>query len=218
MGPIRGRKLHPFLVAACVSGLLILVSIGCWGGNQTGDTQGGAAVAQVHDGPLAVRPVLLSQQPTPESPFACTSNPSGEEVVRGPSVKTNLRQARLVRTPKGVCVIFEFPGGASRYGTPPDDATLRLTFYRHGNTSAKPDAITSGKPTRSVAITAYNDYSVPPGEYLLSTSIPENGSSVGGVKLGRLGVGGRKVSLLVTDPKMPEWVLDRDTTWQAAIV
>jgi hypothetical protein len=114
-------------------------------------------------------------------------------------------------------MVLTFPHRSSYYGAPPT-GTLRLTFYRHGDTAAPPELITSGQPHRSVAITLYNDTNQAPGTYLLSTSIPESGNSVGGVTLGRLGVGPRVVSLLVTEPKMPDWVLDRDTVWRAQIV
>lgn len=165
-----------------------------------------------------MRPILLAQEPQAEQPFSCTSDPQGEEVARGPSAKTNLKQVRVVRSSQGICAVFTFPKDTTGSGAPPS-GSLRLTFYRDGDTSAPAENITAGKPQRSVEITLYNDPTYqPPGDYMLSTSIPENGNSVGHVTLGRLGVGARVVSVLVAKPKMPAWVFDKDTVWRGQIV
>lgn len=190
---------------------LILASSGCWGG---GDDSS-ASTPRVHDGPLSVRPLLLASEPTAEPSFACTANRKGEEVVDGPSIKTNLDEARVVRTTHGICVVFEFPNVGPRPGLPPPGVLL-LTFFRHGDESTSAEGSTS-LDQRSVQIKAYNDPTYQqPGEYLLSNSAgPDAADSV---TLGRLGIGSRTVSVLVTKPKFPDWVLDKDTTWRAQIL
>jgi hypothetical protein len=207
---------------ACMGALLLAVAApGCFGGGESegrnGDRSSAEPAAQVKDGRITVRPVLLAQQPQPEKPFNCTADGKGEEVVLGPSLKTNLREVHVVRTDKGVCAVLTFPRQASYYDAPPT-GTLLITFFRHGDTNPPQELLTSGEPKHSVSIKLYNDTQQSPGTYLLSTTIPENGSNVGSVSAGRLGVGPRVVSVLVTEPKMPTWVLDADTTWRAQIL
>jgi hypothetical protein len=206
------RLVTQICALAALSGLLLG---GCGGSEEPADERQEAATNQrTENVSLAVRPIVLAQEVSPGPVFSCTSDPQVEETVRGPSAKTNLADARLVRSRHGICAVLTLPKNPS---TP--SRTLRITFYRHGDTSAPPESLTSGEPKRSVDITIYSDYSTQArGVYLLSTSIPENGSSPSGVKAGRFGARGRVFSILVSDPRMPDWVFEESTVWRAQIV
>ncbi len=198
---------------AALTALCGIVLGACGGSDEPSKERQEAAKARREaDVSLSVRPILLAGDVSPGPVFSCTLDHGAEEVVRGPSAKTNLELARLVRSRQGICAVLTFPKVPAS-----PSRILRITFYRDGDTSAAPENLSSGKPKHSVQITAYSDYSTG-GAYLLSTSIPENGSSVGSVHAGRLGAAGRVVSILVSETKMPDWVFEKSTVWRAQIV
>ncbi len=215
------RVTNPWLAVA-VSATMAVVLAACGGGqNGNGPSgshgnasgQSGGGQQPVENASLTVRPMLLPVDVVPKKLFSCTKNGKGEEVVRGPNLKTNLREVRVARSSHGICAVFAFPKGTPRY--PNVSQAIQLTFYRHGDTSAPLESRTSGQLRRNVQISVYSDPILKDGRYELGTSVPKYGGNGSTVTAGRLGAAGQVVSVLVTQPRMPAWVLDRDTVWRA---
>lgn len=143
------------------------------------------------------KPIALHHDIIPTKPFSCPEMGGGPpQGSTGPSRHTDFESASVAVGPRGVCVVMRKVGiAAAAQRSPVLSNVATVTFERPGHVHYDIKLF-----ARPYAAAYWMDPW--PGD---STSIP--------ARVGALGVDDWTISLLVTDPKLPSWILDGGASW-----
>lgn len=225
----RSRPRRPQLVVILVIAVGGVVIGGCGGGGSSpkqstiplcnpGSTPGAPAVvvAGQTGGSLPPLPNPLSDgcargqaHDIVAAPlFRCTSRMGPSEIQMGPSPTTNLDRVELHRGSGGLCV--ELQSNAIDSFTTHEDPSmvLQIDFHHAGTPAGRDD------PTKDYQVTLWARDA---GQAYWLTLYPHPGQALE-TTVGNVGVAEGNVSLIVAQPRLPNWVLAHGTTWDAHLV
>jgi hypothetical protein len=156
-------------------------------------------MAQLHTFTPNIRPNKL---------FKC--GPMGElraEVRRGPS-GFGLDRIEMHRGSRGLCIRFEGRAVARLHSRVAAQRSIGIGFHPAGHPHAYARAFRLSLSSLPDGTGTYWIRFQPPGRLV------EAAQSGFSARLGDLGMSPRQASIHVTDPLLPDWVNDPDTTWE----